>query len=173
MKGESMKNNVAYIIQKIGALYEGVPGKKALQKLVFLMQKKGLDLGYDYGLHFYGPYSGSLDAETMSLCMDGVVDIDYSGYSHKLSVNDRYEALSALTPEEERTVDEVIGRYKAYKPAELELLTTAIYAYEHLREKSRANVMAGVKKIKGEKFSDAEIEEAMREFSYFGIKLSE
>jgi hypothetical protein len=96
-----------------------------------------------------------------------------TGYSHKLSVNDRYETLSALTPEEERTVDEIIGRYKAYKPAELELLTTAIYAYEHLREKSRANVMAGVKKIKGEKFSDVEIEEAMREFSYFGIKLSE
>jgi uncharacterized protein YwgA len=171
MSGE-LRNNVAYIIQRIGETYEGDPGKKALQKLVFLIQKKGLDLGYDYGLHFYGPYSGALDAETISLCMDGVIDIDDSGYTHKLRVNSRYAVVSALNPEEERTVDTVLRRYKSYKPARLELLTTAIYAYEHLPKKSRADVMAGVKKIKGEKYSDAEIEGAMREFAYFGIELS-
>ncbi|MDR2355446.1 MAG: hypothetical protein LBE16_04545 [Clostridiales Family XIII bacterium] len=167
-----LQNNVAYIIQKIGEIYEGDPGKKALQKLVFLVQKKGLDLGYGYGLHFYGPYSNALDAEAISLCMDGVIDIDTSSHTHKLRVNSRYAVVSALKPEEERTLAAVLRRYKGYKPTQLELLTTAIYAYEHLPEKSRADVMAGVKKIKGEKFSDAEIEGAMREFSYFGIDIS-
>jgi hypothetical protein len=37
---------------------------------------------------------------------------------------------------------------------------------------SRADVMAGVKKIKGEKFSDKQIEDAIQEFAYFGIELS-
>ena len=37
------------------------PCKKTLQKIVFLIQAKQIDLGCDYGIHFYGPYSADLD----------------------------------------------------------------------------------------------------------------
>jgi uncharacterized protein YwgA len=172
LPNNDVKNNVAYMIQKIGELYKGEPGKKALQKLVFLVQQKGVDLGYDYGIHFYGPYSSALDAEAISLCMDSVVDIDYSDFTHKLRINKRYTVASTLTPEDEQTICEVIHHYGKYTPAKLELLTTAIYAYLYMPKKSRADVMAGVKKIKGEKFSVDAIEDAIREFAYFGIELS-
>ena len=41
-----------------------VDGRVKLQKLVYLLQKSGFDLGYsDFGLLLYGPYSDSLAAD--------------------------------------------------------------------------------------------------------------
>lgn len=67
-----ISNNAAYIIKRINDIWGEKPGKKTLQKMVSLIEQKGVNLGYDYGLHFYGPYSGSLDATTTSLGADGV-----------------------------------------------------------------------------------------------------
>jgi len=53
------------------------PGKKALQKLVYLVERKGLDLGYDYSIHYYGPYSSELDYAVHSLEMQGITTTDY------------------------------------------------------------------------------------------------
>ena len=52
-----VSNNVAYIIKRINEEWGKKPGKKILQKMVFLIEEKGIDLGYEYGLHFYGPYN--------------------------------------------------------------------------------------------------------------------
>ena len=35
----------------------GAPCKKTLQKIVFLIEAKHVNIGCDYGIHFYGPYS--------------------------------------------------------------------------------------------------------------------
>jgi len=36
-------------------------GKTRLQKTVYLLQEMGIDLGYDFDYHFYGPYSEEID----------------------------------------------------------------------------------------------------------------
>ena len=33
------------------------PGKKMVQKLIYLIERKGVDLGLNYSIHFYRPYS--------------------------------------------------------------------------------------------------------------------
>ena len=121
-----MENNIAYIIEKINSISGQAPVKKTLQKMVYLLEEKGVDLGCEYVLHFYGPYCASLDSETARLSSEGIIDFDYSGYGHKMKVNQDADVEPLLTEQQVKLVDEVIERYKNKSPSDLELLTTAI-----------------------------------------------
>lgn len=162
-------DNVAYIIKNINDIWQEKPGKKTLQKMVFLIEQKGIDLGYEYGLHFYGPYSSDLDASAIALSNDGIVEFDYSGLSHLMSVNEDHFVIEPekLSENQIEIIKDLIQRFKGQNPSELELLTTAIYAYEHIDNKSEDETINGVKKIKGSKFSDDAIKKALKHFEYF------
>ena len=168
-----MINNIAYIINEISDITDHPPVKKALQKTVFLLQAKGIDLGFDYILHFYGPYCAELDNETARLSADGIVHFDYEKYGHKMTVSSEVLPLlkTNLPDDAIQLMREVITRYKTKTPSDLELLTTAIYAYKHTDAKTQKDVSEKVKMIKGEKYSDQEIQWALGEFPYFGINL--
>lgn len=168
-----MTNNVAYIINQISSITDHPPVKKALQKTVFLLETKGIELGFNYILHFYGPYCAELDHETAKLSADGIICFDYGKYGHKMTVSSEYlpKLETNLSEDSLRLVQEVIMRYKEKNAFELELLTTAIYAYEHTNAKTQEEVTEKVKAIKGTKYSDQEIQWALSEFSYFGITL--
>ncbi len=165
----SISNNAAYVVKRINDIWNEKPGKKTLQKLVFLIEQKGINLGYDYELHFYGPYSGTLDAITTFLSSDGVINFDYSGYSHLMSVNEENFNVSpeGLSSEQKSTIDDLIKHFCGQSPSELELLTTAIYAYNHLEDKLKENVIGGVQKIKGSKYSKEQILRSLEHFAYF------
>lgn len=165
----NISNNAAYIIKRINEIWEKEPGKKTLQKIVFLIEQKGIDLGYEYGLHFYGPYSGTLDAVTTFLSADGVIEFDYSGYSHLMSINEENFTVGpdGLSNEQRKTIDELIEYFRGWSPSELELLTTAIYAYNHLEDKSKTSIINGVQKIKGLKYSKEQIQHSLKELAYF------
>lgn len=168
-----MINNVAYIINEISTITGHPPVKKALQKTVFLLETKGVNLGFDYILHFYGPYCAELDHETARLSADGVVQFDYEKYGHKMMVNP--ECISSietnLSEDSLHLAQEVITRYKERTAADLELLTTAIYAYEYAGAKTQTDVIEKIKIIKGKKYNDQEILWALSEFPYFNITL--
>lgn len=166
-----MINNIAYIIGKIGLITGCSPVKKALQKVIYLLEEKGVDLSCHYILHFYGPYCAELNNETLRLSAEGILCFDYTGYGHKMHVNPEYEQSieTDLPTIKQAMVEEVIQRYKAKSPSDLELLTTAIYAYHHTDAKTRPELIRNVRMIKGEKYNEAEINWALGEFSYFGI----
>ena len=142
-------------------------------KTVFLLETKGVNLGFDYILHFYGPYCAELDHETTKLSSDGVVNFEYTKYGHKMSVVPEYSSSleTNLSEDSLRLAHEVITRYKDCSASDLELLTTAIYAYKYTGAKTQEDVAEKVKIIKGEKYNDREIQWALEEFSYFGIAL--
>ncbi|MCK9217199.1 MAG: hypothetical protein M0P77_04675 [Firmicutes bacterium] len=171
---KNIKNNVAYVINCINEISGKRPGKKVLQKIVFLIQEKGVDLNFEYGLHFYGPYSGGLDGETTFLNADGIIKLDCSGYSHLMSINDEvfYIESNNLTDKQKETICGLIYHFKDRTPAELELLTTALYAYNHLQNKTEDSIISGVQKIKGSKYSINQIRESLKEFSYFNKTLT-
>ena len=104
---------------------------------------------------------------------DGIIEFDYSGYGHKMTLTHAEEDIESdsLTKDQISMVKEVIQRYCKESASDLELLTTAIYAYEHTGAKTRSNVAENVKKIKGTKYSDKEISWALDEFPYFGISI--
>lgn len=168
-----MTSNVAYIINRISSITGHPPVKKTLQKTVFLLEAKGVDLGFRYILHFYGPYCAELDHETTKLSADGIISFDYTKYGHKMNISEENLASldTSLPKESLQLAEEVIMHYKTQTPSDLELLTTAIYAYQHTNAKTQEDVIEKVKAIKGEKYNDQEIQWAISEFPYFGIAL--
>lgn len=152
----NMVNNKA-IVKIINDLTEinGEPCKKTLQKIVFLIQAKQIDLGCDYGIHFYGPYSSDLDFAVRELCDEGILSIQYTSLEHKIHVEDKTLGLEYNND----IVSQVIVEFGKNTASELELLATALYVY--LCDKDVEKVKSGVKKIKGEKYSDHRISEAI------------
>jgi len=135
------------------------PGKKQLQKLIYLVQAKGVDLGYEYGIHFYGPFSEDLSRDLMSLCVFGEVDFT--------NVNNTHEIVPSITPVEMslneddiKVVKNIIYDYRSKTPYDLELLTTTHFIAENLGG-TKSDILTGVKKIKGDKYRDSSIIEAI------------
>ena len=151
-----MVNNSAIvnIIERITSI-SGTPCKKTLQKIVFLIEAKHVDLGCDYGIYFYGPYSADLDYAVRALCDEGILKIDYSPIEHLISVIDNSEVESYSN----ETVNSVISSFGKESPAELELIATALYVYLQIQNKN--GIKDGVKKIKGNKYSDDRINMAI------------
>lgn len=159
-----MVNNEA-IVKIISILTQknGAPCKKTLQKIVYLIESKNVDLGCDYGIHFYGPYSADLDFAVRELCDEGVLNIQYTSSEHKISVEDESVGLRY----DNDVVTEVISDFGHYTASELELLATALYVYSQYRDE--AKVSLGVKKIKGEKYSDQRISDAIEKLKKTGF----
>ncbi len=147
-------NAIVSIIDKI-TKKNGRPCKKTLQKIVFLIEAKKVDLGCDFGIHFYGPYSADLDFAVRELCDENILKIDYTPMDHLISVVDS----SASNEYSNEIVDEVIASFGQESPTELELIATSLYVY--LQTKSRCNISAGVKKLKGDKYPDSRISAAI------------
>jgi uncharacterized protein YwgA len=168
---DAIKSKAAYIIEMINQISGEKPGKKTLHKMVYLIEEKGVDLGYEYGLHFYGPYSAALNTETMFLSADGIVQFTYSGFSHTMNVNENIEIVPELSSLQKKTIKDVIEHFKDYSPSDLELLATTIYAYNNLDDRTEHSIIEGVKKIKGEKYAIDQISEAISTLSYFGKEI--
>ena len=147
-------NAIVEIVDKITKINNS-PCKKTLQKIVFLVENKHIDLGCEYGIHFYGPYSADLDFAVRELCDRGVLKIDYTPKEHLISVANRTSVKHSL----DAAVDEIIDKFGQKSPSELELIATALYMYKCLKDKEK--IKAGVKKLKGSKYTDYKINAAI------------
>ena len=159
-----MINNEA-IVKIISSLtsINGEPCKKTLQKIVFLIESKHVDLGCKFGIHFYGPYSADLDFAIRELCDEGILSIQYTSLEHKIHVEE--EKVGAQY--NNKIVSETIKEFGKDTASELELLATALYIY--LLDKNLEKVKPGVKKVKGEKYSDQRINDAITRLSTAGF----
>ncbi|MEG2687208.1 MAG: hypothetical protein RR954_08875, partial [Christensenellaceae bacterium] len=143
-------------------------GKKKFQKLIYLVEKVGgVSLGYEYSIYFYGPYSSALNDDLGLLVSRGLVHYEIQAYSHliradkdKIAQNrtSTNEAAVGLTQEDCERINGILARFGKKSPSALELLTTAHYVAGLLGEcKSSESIQAGVKKIKGSKYTSQEI----------------
>lgn len=133
-------------------------GKKKLQKLMYLIERKGVQLDLRYSTHFFGPYSSRLDHAIHILENEDWLDIDTSGQTHLIII--KKEVSGQLSKEDNILVDEVREAFYDKSPMELEALTTIDYVATTLLDSkaSRADVIKQVKIIKGKKFSSQELE---------------
>ena len=162
-------NNVAYIIRQICAVTGDKPGKTALQKMVYLMQAEGIELGFKYGIHCYGPYSEALDAIVTLLAADDIVRVERKGSSHLMYVDSAYGIESDLGKETEEKIGRVIEKYKEKGPSKLGLLTTAHYVNRKMADRDLPDIVHGVQKIMGAKYSEEAIKEVIEELDLPGL----
>ncbi|MBO8159723.1 type II toxin-antitoxin system antitoxin SocA domain-containing protein [Thermosyntropha sp.] len=166
--GNYIEGKLVKIMEKITRKVES-PGKKVVQKLVYLIQRKGVNLGFDYAIHYYGPYSSELDDFLYSLKIKGILDIVPDGNKHRIDfIGDEYgeyeEEELKISAVEETLIEEVLEYFGNKSGRELELITTVDFVKRKLgKNKCLANrdVIEAVQKIKSDKFSADEIERAI------------
>lgn len=153
-----MMNQNEIVLEIVSRLTEvdGAPCKKKVQKMVYLIEEKGIDLGFQYKIHFYGPYSEDLDYTICELKARHELDITYGNKGHILECTKGVQC-SGLTEQIEKIID-TFGKMTAQQ---LELITTALFAERHISVRNDVSIMNAVKKIKGSKFSDNKIKEAI------------
>jgi uncharacterized protein YwgA len=157
------------IINKI-AEYQH-PGKKMLQKLIYLIQRKGFDIGFDYGIHYYGPYCSGLDFAIHSLEMQGAIEIIQDGMTQRVHTSDISETIirenkaEKLSSQQIETINNVVEKFAELTAWQLEVITTTDYVANELRNSGKGydneSVLVGVKTIKGDKFSNDQIKWAL------------
>lgn len=137
-----------------------LPGKKVLQKIFYFIERKGIGLGLNFCIHFYGPYSASLDRILHSLEGNEIIDINTSGATHIISMFPEAILNDQLSEEEKEIVDYVINEFGRKSPLELEALSTIDYAATRLLggKYTREQVINEVVSIKGTKFDRPSLE---------------
>ena len=157
------------IIKKICERIE--PGKKMLQKLLYLMERSGLELNLDYTIHFFGPYSSVLDNAMHILDSQDKIDIDTTKKTHTISCNTTMEEIAPLKPKDQEIIDLVLTNFCGKTALELEAITTIDYVKNSLLKSSvdDSEVIQTVKIIKGNKFSEEYLLkelEALKEYNF-------
>ena len=112
-----------------GLLEGGWIGKTHVQKAVFFAQEAaGLDLGFRYVIHHYGPYSFELNAFMESLQYQGLLQIERAsdGYGYEVKPGSD-TSNQTLAPSVEKKVSEVTRVLAGQGTSDMELLATAFY----------------------------------------------
>jgi uncharacterized protein YwgA len=146
------------------------PGKKTIQKLLYLIERKGINLNLDYSIHFFGPYSSKLDDYLHKFESDQILQIDTSGRTHIISVLDKDKINNVLDETDVRLVHETLSIFLDNSPLELEALTTIDYVAQGMGQSDDEHIIRKVKEIKGEKFADdflREKLEVLKHLHYF------
>lgn len=158
-------NQLMPIIKKIAGYQP--PGKKALQKLIYLVEKKGVDLGFDFSIHYYGPYSSKLDDAVHSLQMQGVIEIVPDGMSHRIHLTELSDMMesTALSQSDEQKIEDVLKTFARMNAFDLELIITTDFVARALCQSGKPckddDIIEGVRRIKGDKFSQEKMTQAI------------
>lgn len=155
-------NNLRSYVEALESICEnGNLGKKAVQKLMYLIERKGVELDLGYTIHFFGPYSAKLDNILHILESDEIIDINTAGRTHTVSIIDSSKCEGEeLSSEDKENVEYVISIFGKKSAFELEGIATLDYVACNLAGsdgKSDIDIINGVKRIKGTKFSDAQL----------------
>lgn len=173
-------DNIGRLIPIIQIISEcNIPGKKTLQKLIYLIQKKGLDLGFDYSIHHYGPYSSELDYAVHRLEMIGAVEIIPKGMTHRIYTTDLSEVLAEeymdtrLSDNEIKIINHIVKEFAEFSAFELEIITTTDYIAGEIYKTGAVcdndSIIRGVRTIKGDKFSVEKINQAINQLKEKGF----
>jgi hypothetical protein len=111
------------------------PGKKALQKLVYLLERElGLDLGYAFKFYTYGVFSPDLAGDIDVMRSMGLLDIRYDNGSGAYQIGVGPEADDLLSWALGRSkvniekIQELSEKYSCLPAWKLEILSTAVFA---------------------------------------------
>ena len=129
-------------------------GKTAVMKTIFMLQQvKRIDMGCEFSIYTYGPYSADVMEDIDELVSDGLLLSSvyfYNNYiGYKLSATESgTKAISGLKNEDSVALKEILRFVKGKNAKELELYSTIIYVEDwYLKNKKANNMTAIIKKV--------------------------
>lgn len=139
-----------YWLSKLLCAVGHVDSRKRLQKSIYLLQRKGCPLVFDYFLHYYGPYSSDLADLTDRLDSAGIIEETshqdrFGNITYKVEFTekgsrllDRFEETDQGRKMSEQ-IDHFVSLFKKLtreSVARLELAATAAFLYDGSWEKA-------------------------------------
>jgi len=119
---------------------ETIPGKKALQKLVYFLKESGLGINFEFQWDKFGPYSPELATYTEDLVAEGLMKSEAKrlfatsdedrGVQYNFRLGTRANQLLSseeISTGEKERIDRVIALLKEIGPPNLELYATVHY----------------------------------------------
>jgi len=146
-------------LSTIVALIERAPGKgrTAIMKYCYFLQAlRRVPLGYDFTLYSYGPFDSDVLGD-LATCeaMGGIIEqvVEYPrSYGYRLTLGSKAEEIKGLSPEfvkqHQANIEWVVGQFGECNAAELELISTVIYADRDLKQTTRDELVRVVRGIK-------------------------
>lgn len=155
-----MTNEQRYLLTIALIKRLGYAGKIQLQKLIYFLQEQlGLELGYVFRMHHYGPYSEDLDDDLSILKAGGYISItpDDQGYGFHIKAEEQPEKEWGSLPKEmlER-VAQIVTLFQEYDSSALELRATIHFVQKRLIAKPKEDVVSLVRELKP-RFTDSQI----------------
>lgn len=143
-------------------------GRTAMQKLAYFAKALGVPIPCSFEIYTYGPYSESVTSSVESLLADDVLtDISnkthYSNYRLGANAAELLEKYNNLIEPNQAVIDAVVRCLGIFEPPQLELIATLHFIHLRLKQilqtkPEKAQVFDEFRRIKGEKFSEVEIE---------------
>ena len=121
-----------------------------LQKKVYLLQELGLNLGYNFTLYIYGPYSSQLASDGYK-----------SDLNDEISIGDDFEDVTFKKLEE-------LERDHKDDSLWFELLGTIVYLVKQ-KKKNKQEVIGDIKENKSYLYQEKTFEEAWERLTSIGI----
>jgi uncharacterized protein len=151
-----------------------VRGRKKLQKLIYFLQEgEGEPLGFDYKMHYYGPYSPTLDSRVQALSHAGLVESLAS--ADEVSQFSLGRDAAGSLPEGHEPLDEkvdtVVKRFGNLSPYNIELLGTIHFlarGWHAIGENDINTLESHIRAWKGSKYTRAQIIEGVRRLKGWG-----
>jgi uncharacterized protein YwgA len=148
-------------------------GRVRLQKVLYLLDQLGLNSGFDYEYHHYGPYSRDLDNATADAKAFGLVEEEYdhrqsdgamySIFKLTQAGHDADEAYGDLGRER---VKDLVGLFARTNVTVLELAATIDWLW---RAEESADWRSEVTKRKGAKVRHGRVERAVELLQGIGL----
>lgn len=145
----------AVIISQVCKRCSQAPGKKMVQKLMYLVERSGVELDLNYSIHFYGPYSSKLDNILHVMENKNIIQIDTSKPTHYIKMQEELNDKKLVDTEQEK-VAYILEKFITMSASELEAITTIDYTANNLVSQNATDeqIISEVRKIKGNKFSE-------------------
>src|SRR5438876_5395751 len=120
--------------------FETIPGKKALQKLVYFLKESGLPISFEFQWDKFGPYSPELATYVEDLVAEGLMESETKklfttseedrGVQYNFRLRQRATQLlssAEISNDEKIRIDRVVALLKEIGPQNLELYATVHY----------------------------------------------
>lgn len=129
-------------------------GKTKLMKIIYMLQQvKKIDLGYDFDIYTYGPYSSEV-LETVDELTDGGLlssrIYQYSNYvGYELNLTDEgTQTLSNIKKDENAAIHDILDFAEGKTARDLELYSTIVFIHNfYSQSKPKSNQTAVEKKV--------------------------
>lgn len=164
---------ITYLVNKLSG--GRAPGKKALQKLVHLVEELGgVDAGYRFSFYTYGPYSSDLTGDLDAVAGQNGINVVYlkdeNSYQITTGENSSWvlDRGQSFVERNASSVDRVIAQFGGRLAKDLELVSTVVYLRRHAPElfDDESKVLERVHALKP-RYSNSEIRDAIKEIKSF------